>query len=566
MSTTAPAATWDPCGAYPARAIAAAEAPLTARTDRYMDAAAYATALAAIDELRAARRQGPGGARGGVRRRPAVAGARVLVLAGGGHNGGDALLTGALLARRGCRVTAALATRTPHPTALAAARAAGVRLSEDPVAAARAGATTAELVIDGLTGIGATGALRPAAAEVLVPLLRAGAPGRRPFRVLAVDLPSGTGVDDGTLPGPVLLADRTVTFTCLKAAHILPPAARTCGRTEVVDLGLPVPDGSPVASRPDDAGLGRLLREPQDADHKYTRGVLGVWAGSHTYPGAAVLTVSAAVRVGAGMVRLAAPERVADLVLSRRPEVVPTDGRCQALVVGPGADPTDPVRAAELDAAVGRALAAEQIPAVLDAGALGLLAARLRAGARCTDRQVLVPHAGEAAALLSALGQDTERSDVDAEPTRAARLLAELTGAVVLLKGTPTLIASPDDSAVLSLDAGPAWLATAGSGDVLAGILGGLLAGAQADVENRGGALPAASWAALAVRLHARAGWVAAGLAQTRLPGDAVPTAVPCTPPAGAGGESAPIAALDVVEAVPAAWARMRALAAGARS
>ncbi|MDO4900032.1 bifunctional ADP-dependent NAD(P)H-hydrate dehydratase/NAD(P)H-hydrate epimerase [Actinomyces sp.] len=540
--------------AYPARAVADAEAPLTAGTDRYMHAAAHAVAQAAVAELR--------GARG------ALAGARVLLLVGAGHNGGDALLAGALLARRGCAVIAAPATDAArlHATALTAARTAGVRLAADPLAAARAAAEAdsgADLVIDGLTGIGATGPLRPAASRLIAPLRAAGEPGERPFRVLAVDLPSGVGVDDGTLPGPVLDADRTVTFTCFKAAHLLPPAAPRCGRVEVVDLGLPVPETMPLTARPADAELGRLLRVPGDRDHKYTRGVVGLWAGSRTYPGAAVLAASAAVHTGAGMVRLAAPARAVDLVLTRRPEVVPADGRCQALVIGPGTDPTDAPRAAELDAALGRVLgeAGESVDAVIDAGALPLLAARLACGGRCSQRQVLTPHAGEASALLSGLGERASREEVEAAPAAAVRRLVELTGATVLLKTTPTLIASPGGT-LLSVDSGPGWLATAGSGDVLAGIIGALLAASRADADNgragRGEATDVAAEtsarrAALGVRLHALAAAQAAGVEGA--------ASVACAATAEAGppytSPGHPIAALEVAEAIPAVWERL---------
>lgn len=556
--------------AYPARAVADAEAPLTAGTDHYMHAAAHALARAALKEIRAVR--------------GAVPGARVLLLVGGGHNGGDALLVGALLARRGCAVMAAPATAVSrlHATALAAARAAGVRLAADPMAAARAagGAGGVDLVVDGLTGIGATGPLRPAAAELIAPLCAAGEPGERAFRVLAVDLPSGVGVDDGTLPGPVLAADRTVTFTCFKGAHLLPPAAPLCGRVEVADLGLPEPGGESLAVRPVDAELGRLLRVPGDRDHKYTRGVVGLWAGSQTYPGAAVLAASAAVRTGVGMVRLAAPARVVDLVLARRPEVVPADGRCQALVIGPGTDPADAPRAAELDAALGRALGegkataacteavtattdtdtasdkADTVAAVIDAGALPLLASRIAAGGRCGPQHVLTPHAGEAAALLTALGERTGREQVEAAPAAAARRLAELTGATVLLKTTPTLIASPG-GALLSVDSGPGWLATAGSGDVLAGIIGALLAATRADADNDvpagGGDVDAgvsARCAALGVRLHALAAARAADMADA----DPAATTGPGRPFERSGH---PLAALDLTEAIPAAWERL---------
>ena len=542
--TVSTAPTLAPTTAHRAAAIAAAEAPLTAGTDRYMRAAAGALVRAARAELHDA----------GARR---LADARVLLLVGGGHNGGDALLAGALLAERGARVSAAAATDRLHAGAAETARAAGVTLAAAGADAAAAvarfladapGAGPA-LVIDGLTGLGASGPLRRPAAALIAPLRGAGRRGQRPFRVLAVDLPSGTGVDDGTVPGPVLPADRSVTFTCPRGAHLLPPAARAVGRLDVVDLGLPPPEGLPLAVRPDDAGLARLLRAPGGADHKYTRGVVGAWAGSLAYPGAAVLTCSAAVRAGAGMVRLVAPRRVTDLVLARRPEVVPAPGRAQALVLGPGTDPADAPRAVELRRALGAA-ARDALPAVIDAGALGLLPAAMADGVHPGAVHVLTPHAGEAAALLTALGRTRTRADVEAAPAEAARALAEATGATVLLKDTPTLIAGPGPGPVLSVDPGPGWLATAGSGDVLAGILGALLAATRAQEEGRArpdSADPAAAEsadpadpalaAALAVRLHALAGDLASG--------------------AGPGRTGRPLAALDLTRTLPAAWSAL---------
>ena len=547
--STAP--TLAPTTAHRAAAIAAAEAPLTAGTDRYMRAAAGALVRAARAELREA----------GARR---LTGARVLLLVGGGDNGGDALLAGALLAERGARVSAAAATDHPRAACAEAARAAGVILAgagAGDVDAESAGAAVARflaetagdgaggaaLVIDGLTGIGARGPLRRRAAELIAPLRGAGPRGERPFRVLAVDLPSGTGVDDGTLPGPVLTADRSVTFTCPRGAHLLPPAARAVGRLDVVDLGLPLPRETPLAVRPDDADLARLLRAPGGADHKYTRGVVGAWAGSLAYPGAAVLTCSAAVRAGAGMVRLVAPRRVTDLVLARRPEVVPAPGRAQALVLGPGTDPADAPRAVELRRALDAAVR-DFLPAVIDAGALGLLPAVMADGARPGAVHVLTPHAGEAAALLTALGTARTRAGIEAAPAGAARALAEATGATVLLKATPTLVVGPGPAPALSVDPGPGWLATAGSGDVLAGILGALLAARGA--RREGGGPPAepadpsepALTAALAVRLHALAGDLAAG--------------------AGPGRTGRPLAAADLTRALPAAWSALH----GARS
>ena len=621
--------------AWPAREIAAAEAPVTAGTDRYMRAAAHAVARAALRELRQgpvvpgvaaslarpssaspslthlagppaspaspvspAAPTGTSGEAAGTHMSPGwISGAPVLLLVGGGHNGADTLLAGGLLSHSGCAVTAVLATEHPHPVALEEARSHGVTVygagyrsdgaedwdSAEAVAAVEAFLARGGLVLDGLTGIGATGPLRPDAVALIAPLVAAGAPGRRPLRVIAVDLPSGTGVDDGTVDGPVLAADCTVTFTCLKGCLCLPPARHLCGAVEVVPLGLPAPTSRPIARRPVDGALGdyltRVVPEPGANDHKYTRGVVGLWAGSETYPGAAVLAASGAVLAGAGMVRLTAPRRVEDLVLAARPEVVPAAGRSQALVLGPGVDPADTVRADELrevlrptlaparDSGGGRvadgARTGEEAsdgatgavpagaPAVVDAGALSILTELLDEGLRCTPRHVLTPHAGEAAALLTALAdsgtpeetaRQWNRERVEAHPAHAVREICRLSGATVLLKGATTLIAAPHHPLV-SVDSGPGWMATAGSGDVLAGVLGAVLAGAAARWERE--AARAATGAdsaqgvlvdsvAAGVRLHALAGAYAAAM-----PGAGV---------VGAGGH--PVAALDIAAAL----------------
>ena len=621
--------------AWPAQEIAAAEAPVTAGTDRYMRAAAHAVARAALRELRQgpvvpgvaaslarpssaspslthlagppaspaspvspAAPTGTSGEAAGTHMSPGwISGAPVLLLVGGGHNGADTLLAGGLLSHSGCAVTAVLATEHPHPVALEEARSHGVTVygagyrsdgaedwdSAEAVAAVEAFLARGGLVLDGLTGIGATGPLRPDAVALIAPLVAAGAPGRRPLRVIAVDLPSGTGVDDGTVDGPVLAADCTVTFTCLKGCLCLPPARHLCGAVEVVPLGLPAPTNRPIARRPVDGALGdyltRVVPEPGADDHKYTRGVVGLWAGSETYPGAAVLAASGAVLAGAGMVRLTAPRRVEDLVLAARPEVVPAAGRSQALVLGPGVDPADTVRADELrevlrptlapardsgggrvadgartgeeaaDSAAGAAPAGA--PAVVDAGALSILTELLDEGLRCTPRHVLTPHAGEAAALLTALA-DSEtpegtarqwnRERVEAHPAHAVREICRLSGATVLLKGATTLIAAPHHPLV-SVDSGPGWMATAGSGDVLAGVLGAVLAGAAARWEREAGCAAAGANSAQGVLVDS----VAAGVRLHALAG-AYAAAMPGAGVVGAGGH--PVAALDIAAAL----------------
>ena len=621
--------------AWPAQEIAAAEAPVTAGTDRYMRAAAHAVARAALRELRQgpvvpgaaaslarpssgsppptylagppaspaspvspAAPAGTSGEAAGTHMSPGwISGAPVLLLVGGGHNGADTLLAGGLLSHSGCAVTAVLATEHPHPVALEEARSHGVTVygagyrsdgaedwdSAEAVAAVEAFLARGGLVLDGLTGIGATGPLRPDAVALIAPLVAAGAPGRRPLRVIAVDLPSGTGVDDGTVDGPVLAADCTVTFTCLKGCLCLPPARHLCGAVEVVPLGLPSPTSRPIARRPVDGALGdyltRVVPEPGANDHKYTRGVVGLWAGSETYPGAAVLAANGAVLAGAGMVRLTAPRRVEDLVLAARPEVVPAAGRSQALVLGPGVDPADTVRADELrevlrptlaparDSGGGRvadgARTGEEAsdgatgavpagaPAVVDAGALSILTELLDEGLRCTPRHVLTPHAGEAAALLTALA-DSEtpeetarqwnRERVEAHPAHAVREICRLSGATVLLKGATTLIAAPHHPLV-SVDSGPGWMATAGSGDVLAGVLGAVLAGAAARWEREVGCAAAGADSAQGVLVDS----VAAGVRLHALAG-AYAAAMPGAGVVGAGGH--PVAALDIAAAL----------------
>ena len=621
--------------AWPAQEIAAAEAPVTAGTDRYMRAAAHAVARAALRELRQgpvvpgaaaslarpssgsppptylagppaspaspvspAAPAGTSGEAAGTHMSPGwISGAPVLLLVGGGHNGADTLLAGGLLSHSGCAVTAVLATEHPHPVALEEARSHGVTVygagyrsdgaedwdSAEAVAAVEAFLARGGLVLDGLTGIGATGPLRPDAVALITPLVAAGAPGRRPLRVIAVDLPSGTGVDDGTVDGPVLAADCTVTFTCLKGCLCLPPARHLCGAVEVVPLGLPSPTSRPIARRPVDGALGdyltRVVPEPGANDHKYTRGVVGLWAGSETYPGAAVLAANGAVLAGAGMVRLTAPRRVEDLVLAARPEVVPAAGRSQALVLGPGVAPADTVRADKLrevlrptlapardsgggrvadgartgeeaaDSAAGAAPAGA--PVVVDAGALSILTELLDEGLRCTPRHVLTPHAGEAAALLTALA-DSEtpegtarqwnRERIEAHPAHAVREICRLSGATVLLKGATTLIAAPHHPLV-SVDSGPGWMATAGSGDVLAGVLGAVLAGAAARWEREAGCAAAGANSAQGVLVDS----VAAGVRLHALAG-AYAAAMPGAGVVGAGGH--PVAALDIAAAL----------------
>ncbi|WP_104105961.1 NAD(P)H-hydrate dehydratase [Nocardioides sp. 616] len=369
-------------------------------------------------------------------------GARVLLLLGPGDNGGDALHAGALLARRGAQVWGLALAPAVHPAGLAALRAAGGRLVELDEAVALG----ADVVVDGIVGIGGRPGLRPDAAAALEAL--AGIP------VVAVDVPSGVDVDSGELDGPHVRAEETWTFGTHKVAHLVDPAAAAAGRVRLVDLGLALPAPEVCALEAED--VARLLPRPDAAAHKYSRGVVGVRAGSATYAGAAVLCVRGALSGLAGMVRYVGPEAVGHQVRSTCPEVV-GEGRVQAWVVGPGSDDqAGPALAAAL---------ADQVPVVVDADALAHLTPSVP-GARL----VLTPHAGELAALLG-----VARPEVEAAPLRHAREAARTLHATVLLKGRRTLVADPS-GAVRVNTTGTPWLATAGAGDVLAGVVGALLA------------------------------------------------------------------------------------------
>lgn len=409
-----------------------------------------------------------------------VYGGRVLLLVGPGSNGGDALWAGARLAARGARVDAVLTADHAHEEGLAALEAAGGRAHRGDGSATRAALARAEVVVDGLLGIGG----RPGLGELPARLVAA-VPDTAV--VVAVDLPSGVDPDTGETPGEHVWADVTVTFGVAKPALLLPPGDQAAGQVRVVDIGLgPHLRGlTPAVERWEPADVAAAWPVPGPGDDKYSRGVLGVVAGGATYTGAAVLCTGAAVAAGAGMVRYVGPPPPTDLVRARWPEVVPGRGRVQAWVVGPGLDP-------DLDADQGNAAVealAEGRPTVVDAGALGLAGGRAAAVLR-------TPHAGELARLLSQPdGTEVERAAVEARPLHHARRASELTGGAVLLKGATCVLVAPDGRVVTAAD-GPGWLATAGSGDVLAGLAGALLAAGLEPVEA----------AAMAVVVHGLAG------------------------------------------------------------
>ena len=438
---------------YTAEQIRAAEAPLLAAGPEgaLMRRAATGLAVAIAAELRA--------------RTGGVAGRRVCAVVGAGNNGGDALWAATFLRRRGAAAAAVLLNPDKaHPGALAAFRAAGGRIVETVPPAT-------DLVIDGVVGISGTGPLRPAAAAVFDAVDAAGIP------VVAVDIPSGVDVHTGAITGPAVRAALTVTFGGLKPVHAL----ADCGRVHLVDIGLDLPETDLVALEAADAAA--LWPAPGPRDDKYTQGVVGVLAGSAAYPGAAILCSGAAVAATSGMVRYAGS--AAAEVVAHWPEVVaaPTAqqaGRVQAWAVGPGLG-TDDAALAALRFALGG-----EVPVIVDADGLTLLAAHPDLLAGRTAATVLTPHAGEYERFgLGPVGDDR---------VGAARRLAGQLGATVLLKGNVTVIAEPAGRTYLN-PAGASWAATAGSGDVLSGMIGALLAA---------GLAPGAA-AAAAAFVHARA-------------------------------------------------------------
>ncbi|WP_240544227.1 bifunctional ADP-dependent NAD(P)H-hydrate dehydratase/NAD(P)H-hydrate epimerase [Bifidobacterium sp. SO4] len=548
----------------------------------------------------------------------------IVLLAGAGDNGGDGLFAAAALAQEGAAVTAVAVGRSLHEAGFAEfVRAGGKVLVLDPAAeipgcasgfsAGEAGerlqaavslASKSHLIIDAMTGIGIHGALRGIPAALAAALGLDGEvpdtpamPGREPSGdfplVVAVDTPSGVGVDDGSLPGPYLPADVTVTFGAMKPCAVLPPATFGCGRIELVDFGFDIDDVEPAVEVVDNAFASDAVRLPHVEDGKYSRGVVGLVTGSQRYPGAAVLTARAAARANTGMVRYLGPERAQNMVLTALPEAVMGKGHVQSWVVGSGVPNAD-AEGADADIqreTIGALLrhyaldgdpavddaAYDMPPVVVDAGALDLLPERV------PGQVVITPHAGEMASLLNRLesaSQSGERgaddtgsvgfvhdgpsqSDTDAadrtdddQPYRAsavdldetepavtsdgdegdgevaptgdgvsvpsaanegspaytahdvmtrpltcARRAHELTGATVLLKGAVTIVVDEDHTYVSG--SAPAWLATAGAGDVLAGLIGALLA-------QQGDEITTAETVTSAAYLHGMAASIAA--------------------------------------------------------
>lgn len=382
-------------------------------------------------------------------------GQRALILCGPGNNGGDGYVAARLLAAWGLDVT--VAASSPPKTTLAIA----ARSAWDGPVGLMSSARAAPVLVDALFGTGLT---RPLPVEIAEPLRRLT---KAANMVIAVDLPSGVGTDDGCDHGAAP-ADVTVAFAAAKPAHLLQPGASLCGVVQIADIGIGCISKASILRRPD-------LPRPGPFDHKYTRGMVVVIGG--TMQGAAALSATAAARSGAGYVVGVKIDAVLPYAIVTRPadRLAETlgDPRVGAIVVGPGLGHDDAAKSA-LQLAIGSRHAI-----VLDGDALGSLLPDE------TVPTILTPHAGEFVRMFGDLG---------GSKIERARAAADRSGATIVFKGADTVIASPGGRVTLCPAASP-WLSTAGTGDVLAGVAGSMLA--------RG--LPPHDAACAAVWLHGEA-------------------------------------------------------------
>lgn len=420
-------------------------------------------------------------------------GREVLVLCGPGNNGGDGFVAARHLAAAGRRVRVALLGDPSRLTGDAAEMAARWTGAVEPLSADSIG--NAGVIVDALFGAGLSKPIEGAVAAVVEAVNRSHVP------VVAVDVPSGVDGTSGEIRGVAVRATRTVTFFRLKPGHLLLPGRELCGELKLAQIG--IEDGVLEQIAPETYANGpRLwggrLPRPRPQSHKYDRGHALVVSGGPWNTGAARLSARAALRIGAGLVTVASPTAALPSNAAHLTAVMLTeaegvaglaraldDARRNAVLIGPAAGVSEETRQR-----VQVTLGARR-PVVLDADALTCFAdepARLfKAIAADAGRAVvLTPHEGEFRRLFK--DADLAEGGTRLERARAA---ARTSGAVIVLKGADTVVAAPDGRAAINADA-PAWLATAGSGDVLSGMAAGLLAQQ----------MPAFEAAAAAVWLH----------------------------------------------------------------
>jgi ADP-dependent NAD(P)H-hydrate dehydratase / NAD(P)H-hydrate epimerase len=431
------------------------------------------------------------------------AGSRVVVVAGPGNNGGDGFVAARLLAERGYDVQVHL---VGEPARLKGDAALAAQKWKGPVIAARSGERNganelcgADIVIDALFGAGLDRPVAGPARAMIEAMNAQSAP------VIAVDLPSGINGTSGAVMGAAVNAAQTVTFFRKKPGHVLVPGRLHCGAISVADIGIPAAVLARIAPRTFE-NLPALWRPsfpvPQHQGQKYDRGHAVVVSGPSWSTGAARLAARGALRAGAGLVTVASPREAlaVNAVASLAVMVRPVDGaaeltafladrRLNALAIGPG------VGVGEATCELVLAALAGERAVVLDADAMTSFATEPRRLAdaliaRQGRATILTPHEGEFSRYFGALDK---RTKVGSKLERA-RLAAVITGATILLKGPDTVVAMPDGRASIA-DNAPAFLATAGAGDVLTGIAAGLLA------QN----MPAFEAASAAVWLHGEA-------------------------------------------------------------
>jgi NAD(P)H-hydrate epimerase len=443
----------------------------------------------------------------------AAPGGRFLIVCGAGNNGGDGYVAARLL--RGAGRDVSVLSLVPPQRLSGDARAvregaaaAGVPIEDRPGGIGALDARAGDVVVDAIFG---TGLARPPEGPFAAAIEAIGAARAAGAGVLAVDVPSGLSADTGRPLGPCVKADRTVTFAFQRRGLVLPPGAELAGEVTVADIGIPAEAAArvPVEAELLSEQEARALVPPRPLDaHKGDAGRVVVIAGSPGKTGAAHLALAGALRGGAGLVTLASRPEVIPIALAGRPEAmsaaIPGEGPlgprdlepllaaahgANALVIGPGI-PRGPATGALLR----ELIALSGVPAVLDADALNALAEHPSGPAELGAPAILTPHPGEMARLCA-----TTIAEVQADRIGVAAARARAWGATVVLKGARTVVADPEGPPAV-IPTGNPGLATGGTGDVLAGLCGALLAGGLPP----GAAARAAAW------VHGRAGDLAA--------------------------------------------------------
>jgi ADP-dependent NAD(P)H-hydrate dehydratase / NAD(P)H-hydrate epimerase len=436
---------------------------------------------------------------------------RFLVLCGPGNNGGDGLVAARVLAMRGRAVSVELVAEPQKLTGEAernwrALAASGVKAA--PISGTDA-VGEGDVVIDALLGTGLSRAPegRLAAAIERIDAFRA-----KGARVLAADVPSGLHSDSGEAFSPCVTADATACFGFLKVGQLVEPGASNCGVVDVVDIGIPEAAlgrlSAPAVALLEEADVRHRLARRRPADHKGTFGHVLLVAGSGGKTGAAALAGMGALRAGAGLVTIASRPEAVRSALQHHPELMgidlgsdgplgmsDLDGLLRAaegktaIVIGPGLP-----RGEETGALIVRLVSELAMAVLIDADGLNAMGARPELLSASKAPVVLTPHPGEMARLLARTS-----GEVQAARLAAARALAARAKAVAVLKGAKTVIARPDGTAFVN-PTGNAGMATGGTGDVLAGVCGALLA--------RG--MPPSDAAMVAAYVHGLAGDVVA--------------------------------------------------------